>query len=1054
MSTVTRRRHRRERVFAQYAVVMMGRQRVFRDRLNPLEGFDEDELQERFRFGRAGIVFLADTLRRTWSGRRLAAAPSLQSSRSLSAWDYIPVHVSTASRTVRRVTLALSRRARDFVGTIGQLKRRFHCLHAELRMQQRDAVTSLSPAVSCTTWPRHAPAACQGLSSPKRFPSSPWQRVVMKAMRLGTAVKPPGTNVSCAAHSLEPAAPPLVTTGKENTLCKVGSVLADRLEDGFDEGRQDMGSSVALLPQHARRPAVAELPSSPTETSRRWDCVPSRELIVHLEGGRTASVEWVAWREEAEVSADEEKLRGREEKPLGPTRQSNAERQHDKNRQEDSAAIKALRVENEKLRKKILEQDNIIKEINEKLAALVRNKEEQASPEQAAKTNETMIEEDPEIEVGPRTDRAAEPAPKRRALERLRERKTLDRHGERLDKVEERLTSLEQNVAQIEKNDLVVWHWNCNGYARKKAVLHQHLKTVDRKPDVIMLQESNATETPKLTGYRAFNKPSDALRAAQREGQGTGLSLITDPAYPTRTGSSVTRDTTPDLTFFRGIGRTGAVGWRNTGQDLGSDHFIVEATIPITRPGSHTERRKHRITNWDAFREALGSWQSEITDIDQWTDRVIRTMEATTKEVEAEEHIERVDSKLAHLLEAKQSIKARWSGQRTNRKLRRKVAELNRRIEAHCKLARIMHEAMSRAGEAEVKKRLNERYLPSTPSIVHPEYTGNDNAILDRDIEQWEVRAAMQRLNGRWQQYLEDSGLYPDSIIGFRNKLGTQDAMIQLKHKIVDVPLSTRDNKAILGLDLQSAFNKVAHSSILAQVTKLDMGRRSYNYIRDFLTGSTTRLCAGDVELDEKELGSVGTPQGSVISPLLFNLVMIGVAQRLQEVKDVRHTIYADDITLWVSKGSDGHIEERLQEAVLEIEDHLEGSGLRVGRRRKDAPIMVERPNITIRTRGGLKIPEVDRIRVLGMLFERNRVNGVTITKLNNKVMSATKLLRRISNHKAGMKEESMIRLVQSIAISHIAYVAAFHKWTLAVRNKIDALIRKVYKIALGLPAT
>ncbi|KAM7285220.1 putative voltage-dependent sodium channel [Ixodes scapularis] len=53
----------------------------------------------------------------------------------ITAGDYIPVHVSTASRTVRRVTLALSRRGRDFIGTIGQLKRRFHCLHAELRMQ-------------------------------------------------------------------------------------------------------------------------------------------------------------------------------------------------------------------------------------------------------------------------------------------------------------------------------------------------------------------------------------------------------------------------------------------------------------------------------------------------------------------------------------------------------------------------------------------------------------------------------------------------------------------------------------------------------------------------------------------------------------------------------------------------------------------------------------------------------------------------------------------------------------------------------------------------------
>ncbi|XP_042147394.1 putative nuclease HARBI1 [Ixodes scapularis] len=217
MSTVTRRRHRRERVFAQYAVVMMGRQRVFRDRLNPLEEFDEDELQERFRFGRAGIVFLVDTLRPdlerpTRRSRALSAEQQVivalqfyaTGNFLITAGDYIRVHVSTASRTVRRVTQALARRAQDFIGwpgeaeghalqqaffeigkladgvyeglllgdsgytckpwlmtpflspssaaevaynashsttrsiverTIGQLKRRFHCLHAELRMQ-------------------------------------------------------------------------------------------------------------------------------------------------------------------------------------------------------------------------------------------------------------------------------------------------------------------------------------------------------------------------------------------------------------------------------------------------------------------------------------------------------------------------------------------------------------------------------------------------------------------------------------------------------------------------------------------------------------------------------------------------------------------------------------------------------------------------------------------------------------------------------------------------------------------------------------------------------
>ncbi|KAG0433877.1 hypothetical protein HPB47_019517 [Ixodes persulcatus] len=57
---------------------------------------------------------------------------------------------------------------------------------------------------------------------------------------------------------------------------------------------------------------------------------------------------------------------------------------------------------------------------------------------------------------------------------------------------------------------------------------------------------------------------------------------------------------------------------------------------------------------------------------------------------------------------------------------------------------------------------------------------------------------------------------------------------------------------------------------------------------------------------------------------------MIGVAEKLQDIEDVRHTIYADDITLWVHRGSGGHIESMLQSAVDAIEAHLQGTGLRV----------------------------------------------------------------------------------------------------------------------------
>ncbi|KAH6938771.1 hypothetical protein HPB50_012430 [Hyalomma asiaticum] len=63
-----------------------------------------------------------------------------------------------------------------------------------------------------------------------------------------------------------------------------------------------------------------------------------------------------------------------------------------------------------------------------------------------------------------------------------------------------------------------------------------------------------------------------------------GLTLITGPADPTRIGNSVTRDTTPDLKFVRSGGGvnadTGDFGWRNTGHELGSNHYIVEIAVP------------------------------------------------------------------------------------------------------------------------------------------------------------------------------------------------------------------------------------------------------------------------------------------------------------------------------------------------------------------------------------------------------------------------------------------------------------------------------------------
>lgn len=291
-------------------------------------------------------------------------------------------------------------------------------------------------------------------------------------------------------------------------------------------------------------------------------------------------------------------------------------------------------------------------------------------------------------------------------------------------------------------------------------------------------------------------------------------------------------------------------------------------------------------------------------------------------------------------------------------------------------------------------------------------------------------------------------------MYGFREMLCTQDAMALIKKEVVD---AKNRGRALLGLDLQSAFDKVKHSAILQRVEELGFGRRSYDYIRDFLTGRTAKLQVGELDIEERELGSVGTPQGSVISPLLFNLVMTKIARRL-ETQSVRHTIYADDITLWSVRDEEQQAQDELQEAVLSIEEELEGTGLACSPSKSELLVINPKKKtwnqLTVQTGTGQVIPRVKKIRILGLIVDETRKNMETVHKLEHKTNAAIQLVKRVANRKGGMRENSLLRMVQSFVISHLAYIAAFHNWKYNEKKRLNCMIRKAYKNALGLYAS
>lgn len=120
-----------------------------------------------------------------------------------------------------------------------------------------------------------------------------------------------------------------------------------------------------------------------------------------------------------------------------------------------------------------------------------------------------------------------------------------------------------------------------------RTLMQKALRTI-KKGTVVIGGDFNAPHYD--WGY---DKTTEKGRDLMQDATDAGLILITNPETPTRTGTSVARDTTPDLTFVRIEGR-GDATWKNTKTDLGSDHMIIEIRVPLGNDTSQ-EKKKTQI---------------------------------------------------------------------------------------------------------------------------------------------------------------------------------------------------------------------------------------------------------------------------------------------------------------------------------------------------------------------------------------------------------------------------------------------------------------------------
>ncbi|KAF2345260.1 Reverse transcriptase domain [Trinorchestia longiramus] len=146
-------------------------------------------------------------------------------------------------------------------------------------------------------------------------------------------------------------------------------------------------------------------------------------------------------------------------------------------------------------------------------------------------------------------------------------------------------------------------------------------------------------------------------------------------------------------------------------------------------------------------------------------------------------------------------------------------------------------------------------------------------------------------IQGRLEYWVETNNLLLGQQAGFWRGKSTMDSLFIAKDFIANT-FSRKQICITVYLNLDDAYDSVWHEGIIYKLIGSGLKKTYMKWIKNYLMGQTASVHLQAVQ-SECVLITWGLPQGAVLSPLLFNIMLSDLS-----VDGVQLIIYADDITI------------------------------------------------------------------------------------------------------------------------------------------------------------
>ncbi len=159
---------------------------------------------------------------------------------------------------------------------------------------------------------------------------------------------------------------------------------------------------------------------------------------------------------------------------------------------------------------------------------------------------------------------------------------------------------------------------------------------------------------------------------------------------------------------------------------------------------------------------------------------------------------------------------------------------------------------------------------------------------------------AMERvITDRLTWHLERNGHLNESQAGFRRGRSTTDNLLVLTTHIRAELAVKKGILLAVFFDVKGAFDSVWHEGLLLKLARAGVTGKMLRWLSDYLSGRGYYVQLGHTKSATTTTAGRGVPQGSTVSPVLFNVMMADLAPTLTKQRGIGVSIFADDIAVW-----------------------------------------------------------------------------------------------------------------------------------------------------------